>query len=57
MRLKDLKCVVTGGSSGIGLATVRRFVDEGAEVLIADMDIEAADRVKALLGCCLRDKV
>ncbi len=50
MRLKGLKCVVTGGSSGIGLATVRRFVEEGAEVLIADIDIEAADKVEQALG-------
>ena len=39
MRLKGLNCIVTGGSSGIGAATVKRFVDEGAQVLIADIDI------------------
>lgn len=50
MRLKGLKCVVTGGSSGIGKATVQRFVDEGAEVLIADIDIEAANEVEQELG-------
>jgi len=30
--------VVTGGASGIGLATVRRFAAEGAHVVIADVD-------------------
>jgi len=50
MRLKGLNCVVTGGSSGIGAATVRRFVEEGAEVLIPDIDMEAADRVASELG-------
>tara|TARA_B100001971_G_scaffold214991_1_gene256146 strand:+ start:2820 stop:3572 length:753 start_codon:yes stop_codon:yes gene_type:complete len=50
MRLKGLNCVVTGGSSGIGAATVRRFVEEGAEVLITDIDMEAADRVATELG-------
>ncbi|MEC7574939.1 MAG: SDR family NAD(P)-dependent oxidoreductase, partial [Pseudomonadota bacterium] len=29
--------VVTGGASGIGEATVRQFVEEGAKVVIADM--------------------
>ena len=33
MRLKGLNCVITGGSSGIGAATVRRFVAEGARSL------------------------
>lgn len=50
MRLKGLKCVVTGGSSGIGKATVERFVAEGAEVLIADIDIESANQVASELG-------
>ena len=43
MRLGGLNCIVTGGSSGIGAASVKRFVDEGAEVLIADIDIDAAN--------------
>ena len=43
MRLKDRTCVITGGSSGIGAATVRRFVAEGAEVLIADINLEQAE--------------
>jgi NAD(P)-dependent dehydrogenase (short-subunit alcohol dehydrogenase family) len=42
MRLKGKRCVVTGGASGIGAATVRRFVAEGAEVLIADIAIDEA---------------
>jgi NAD(P)-dependent dehydrogenase (short-subunit alcohol dehydrogenase family) len=33
--LKDKVAVVTGGSSGIGLATAKRFADEGARVFIA----------------------
>ncbi|MDH3642239.1 MAG: SDR family oxidoreductase [Gammaproteobacteria bacterium] len=50
MRLKDRTCVITGGSSGIGAATVRRFVEEGAEVLIADLAIEEASKLAAELG-------
>ena len=36
-RLKDKVAVITGGCSGIGLATVERFVAEGACVLVADI--------------------
>ena len=50
MRLKGMNCVVTGGSSGIGAATVRRFVEEGAEVLIADIAIDDARALAQELG-------
>ena len=50
MRLKDLKCVVTGGASGIGAATVRRFAAEGAEVCILDIDLTSAEALAAELG-------
>ena len=38
MRLAGKVAVVTGGASGIGLATVRRFLDEGAAVVVADFN-------------------
>ncbi len=37
-RLEGKVAVVTGGCSGIGLATVRRFAEEGAQVVIGDLD-------------------
>ncbi|WP_067488111.1 3-oxoacyl-ACP reductase [Actinomadura hibisca] len=37
-RLEGRVAVVTGGASGIGLATVRRFAQEGATVVVADLD-------------------
>jgi NAD(P)-dependent dehydrogenase (short-subunit alcohol dehydrogenase family) len=33
--------VVTGGASGIGLATIRRFASEGARVVVVDLDLSA----------------
>jgi len=39
-RLAGRTAIVTGGCSGIGLATVRRFCEEGADVVVADVDDE-----------------
>ncbi|HEY6539259.1 MAG TPA: 3-oxoacyl-ACP reductase FabG [Candidatus Dormibacteraeota bacterium] len=49
-RFRDQVAVVTGGGQGIGEATVRRFAAEGARVVIADLDAEAASSVAASLG-------
>ena len=49
-RLDSLVAVVTGGCSGIGLATVRRFAEEGATVVIGDLDEAAGPRVAAEVG-------
>ena len=50
MRLENMKCVVTGGASGIGAATVRRFVREGAGVCILDRDLVSAERLASECG-------
>ena len=42
--------VVTGGCSGIGLATVRRFAQEGAKVVIADLNDELGEQYAAEVG-------
>src|SRR5262249_9510420 len=42
MRLSERVAIVTGGAKGIGGAIARRFVAEGARVMIADIDVQAA---------------
>ncbi|MBS0395748.1 MAG: glucose 1-dehydrogenase [Proteobacteria bacterium] len=54
MRLQDQIAIVTGGASGIGAGIVRRFVAEGARVVIADRDAPAAAALAAELGPAAR---
>ena len=50
MQLKDSTFIVTGGASGLGAATVRRFHAAGARVVIADVNVEAGQKLAAELG-------
>ena len=43
-RLQDRTAIVTGGCGGIGLATARRFAEEGARVVVVDLDDDAGER-------------
>jgi NAD(P)-dependent dehydrogenase (short-subunit alcohol dehydrogenase family) len=49
-RVEGKVAVVTGGCSGIGLATVRRFVQEGAKVVIGDLNATRGEEVVEELG-------
>jgi NAD(P)-dependent dehydrogenase (short-subunit alcohol dehydrogenase family) len=49
-RLQDRTAIVTGGVGGIGLATGRRFAEEGAKVVVVDLDDEKGAAVAAELG-------
>src|SRR6476660_8189474 len=49
-RLDGKVALITGGSSGIGLATAARFVEEGAYVFITGRRQSELDKAKALIG-------
>ena len=50
MKLTGKKALITGGNSGIGLATARLFVAEGAQVAITGRDPKTLDEAVAELG-------
>ncbi|WP_432162652.1 SDR family oxidoreductase [Streptomyces tendae] len=49
-KYEDKRVVITGGSSGFGLATAQLLVDEGARVLITGRDQAALDAARDRLG-------
>ena len=50
MRLEGLTTAITGGASGLGLATARRLVKEGGHVTLIDLPTSDGERVAAELG-------
>ena len=49
-RLSNKVAIITGGASGMGAATAKRFVDEGAHVIIADLQVDKGNELAASLG-------
>ena len=50
MQLQNKTALITGGGRGIGLAFARRYVDEGARVAIADIDVDRAQAAAETIG-------
>ena len=57
--LENKRVLVTGGASGIGAATVQRFLDEGSRVMVLDCDAEGCNKLTqsmpALAGSVVAD--
>ncbi|MEF7442288.1 SDR family NAD(P)-dependent oxidoreductase [Paenibacillus lautus] len=50
MSLKGKKVVILGGTSGIGLAAAKAFLDESAQIIIASRSASKLSDAKAMLG-------
>ena len=49
-KLDGRTAIITGGAAGIGAAIARAYIDAGARVVLADRDVDAAERTAATLG-------
>ncbi|PSJ61599.1 SDR family oxidoreductase [Pseudaminobacter soli (ex Li et al. 2025)] len=49
-RLKDKVAVITGAASGFGEGMAKRFAEEGARVVVADLNAKGAERVASEIG-------
>jgi 3-oxoacyl-[acyl-carrier protein] reductase len=49
-RLKDKVAIVTGAASGFGEGIAKRFAEEGARVVVADINVRGAERVAREIG-------
>jgi len=50
MRLKDKVAIITGAASGFGEGMAKRFAEEGAKVVVADLSAKGAEHVAADIG-------
>jgi glucose 1-dehydrogenase len=54
MKLDGKVAIITGGARGIGLAIAKRYVAEGAKVVVADVDVTAGEAASRALGAACR---
>ncbi|WP_018688246.1 SDR family oxidoreductase [Ahrensia kielensis] len=50
MRMKNKVAIITGGASGFGAGIARKFASEGAQIMIADLNIDLANELAGELG-------
>ena len=50
MRLKDKVAIITGAASGFGEGMAKRFAEEGAKIVVADLNAKGAERVAGEIG-------
>jgi 3-oxoacyl-[acyl-carrier protein] reductase len=50
MRLKDKVAIITGAASGFGEGMAKRFAEEGAKIVVADINFRGAQRVAKAIG-------
>ena len=50
MQLQNTSAIVTGGSSGLGAATARALAQQGAFVVVADINVDAGSAVATEIG-------
>src|SRR5438445_8186435 len=50
MQIKDSVFIITGGASGLGAATARMIVENGGKVVLADVQVEAGEKLAAELN-------
>ncbi len=50
MEIKNNVFIITGGSSGLGASTARMIVENGGKVVLADLQVEAGEKLAAELG-------
>ena len=48
--LQGRTAVITGAASGFGEGMARRFAEEGAKVVVADINVKGAERVAQAIG-------
>lgn len=54
MQIRDRTFLVAGGGSGLGAATVRMLIDNGAQVIVADVNAKSGETLAAEVGCAAR---
>ena len=50
MQIRNSIFLVTGGASGLGAATARMAAENGAKVVIADLQVEAGEKLAKEIG-------